>query len=969
MFMVPFGRNHRFTGRCEILRELKKYLSMQESKDFSHCVALYGLGGIGKTQTALEYVYQNRMEYNRIFWINGVNQVSLLADYLELAKAAKIEIDFQPTIVETAKLVLRWLEHEESWLLVIDNLDDPKVVDRLLPTTGPHRHILITTRNPNCADIPAKGIEIPLLNLEEALHLLYSISDVTVSTERQEAQLVCKKLGLLPLAIEQAAIYVRVVVKSFQTFLEQYEQNQKNLHQWVPTSNREYPLIVGTTWLMSIEAVQRHHPQAVELLRFFSFLNPDGILISFFTDGAEALDREIADMATNQFKLTEALTELEKFSLIKWDRLRKLVTMHQLVQAVIRDQLAEPDLVYFRGSITSLCDRSFPCEWNNRTRAKCRAYFGQVLGPLLGFSTQTIEAASVMERVGNFLRFDGRFSDSASLLQKATEVRSSIYGEDDPTVLTCMNNLASTYRLQGRHSEASELEETVLQKMMGIGSDHQDILRTMSNLAMIYLQQGRLNEACDLQEQVLESTNLIWGSNHLETLTSMSNLALTYGEQGRFEKACDLLEQVFDKTRAVLGDNHPDTLTSMSNLASSYKDQGRFTEACDLQEQVVEKTSLVLGHDHPNTLTCMSNLASTYVELGHFEEACKLQENVLEKRVEILGEDHPAVLISMSNLASTYMEVGHRDEACALQENVLNKRMRILGDDHPDTLTSMDILTSIFHQKREFESACVLGKRVLEKKKLLLGKDHPATLITMHNLAMIYLDKGEIEDAERCLKHVVHLQQKSLGEHHPVTLTSAANLGIVYEKLGQNKEAEQLQAEVLYARIRKLGITHPDTLTSMNNLAKIYLETGQLAQAKEIYGQVLRSQKEILGEEHPDTLNSMKSLVAIYLGEGRIDEACPLQEELLEKRKRALCNDPLETLELVVTLISTYKWQGQDVKSKKLLEEFFGEGNGILRCDNLEKLVRMNEPNIISVQPLGSNAYASVFSVKSHFRA
>ena len=150
-FVVPFEQNPWFTGRKEFLEILKEKLFDQTPKKYNHRIALYGMGGIGKTQTALEYVYTNRDSYERIYWITAVDQASLLSGYQKIAIKAGLKALLNLKPVEIAEGVLSWLRQEQSWLIVIDNLDDIDVATGFLPQNGPHKHTLITTRNPNSA--------------------------------------------------------------------------------------------------------------------------------------------------------------------------------------------------------------------------------------------------------------------------------------------------------------------------------------------------------------------------------------------------------------------------------------------------------------------------------------------------------------------------------------------------------------------------------------------------------------------------------------------------------------------------------------------------------------------------------------------------------------------------------------------------------------------------------------------------
>ena len=244
---------------------------------------------------------------------------------------------------------------------------------------------LITTRNPNSDGIPAEGLEVPLLDPAESVHLLCTLSNIAMisnSSQSTQANQIVQELGYLPLGIEQAAAYVRQVAGDFTTFLADYEQNRKNVHQWISQGNRSYPHSVATTWSMSFNIVRNNHPQAAELFQLLSFLNPDGILIDFLQSGVDALPDDLRKVVSNKIDLSKALIELENFSLLKWNRFTKILLIHRLVQTVVKDEMSDADLMTFRTIIIDLCDRSFPQEWTNENRATCRVYVGQMIGSI-----------------------------------------------------------------------------------------------------------------------------------------------------------------------------------------------------------------------------------------------------------------------------------------------------------------------------------------------------------------------------------------------------------------------------------------------------------------------------------------------------------------------------------------------------------------------------------------------------------
>jgi tetratricopeptide (TPR) repeat protein len=644
--MVPYERNQIFVGRDTFLQKLHAQFEVTTSAAPYHGrAALFGLGGIGKTQTALEFVYRSRTTYSRIYWISAVTQDSLLDGYEKIAQRAQINIVQGSKGIAIAEQVLLWLKQSSNWLLVVDNLDDidvlsthnldkSNIVDKLLPESGPGQHTLITTRNPNADHIPAQALELPLFEESDSVALLSALSGIPVAPQSEEekvAQQISKELGNLPLAISQAGAYIKQISGSFARYVKHYAENRSHLNAWLPKGPRPYSHSVATTWIMSFNEIRKNNPSHAHLFRLLAFLNPDCILLEFLESGALGMDNDLKRLTSDESGFGEALLSFETFSLVKWDRQRHTLQLHRLVQAVVKDEMSKDDLIYLRTITNAICYQAFPKSWGDyEDRVRCRLYAGQVMWPLL--DTELLESeisARGLRLVGWFLRVDGKITDSATFLLRSVEIFEALMGGEHEATLDAKSELGSTYWARGETTEAARLQEEVLEKKRKIlGEEHPGTLNTMHNLALTYWSQGKMTEAAGLQEEVLEKRRKILVKEHPDMLSTMNNLALTYWSQGKMTEAARLQEEVLEKSRKILGEEHPDTLTTMHNLASTYWAQGKMTEAARLEEEVVEKKRKILGEEHPDTLLTMHNLASTYRDQGKTTEAQRLEEEV-----------------------------------------------------------------------------------------------------------------------------------------------------------------------------------------------------------------------------------------------------------------------------------------------------------------------------------------------------
>ena len=659
---VQYERNPYFMGRDDLLKAIRHKILDERLKGYKHRIALFGLGGIGKTQIALEYCFRYKQNYDFIFWMSSADETRLLSSFAEVARlTGNVNTTSHQSPDDLAQVVLRWSLSKGKWLFIFDNLDDISIVKGYLPTTHSSGHVLITTRNKNCDGIPAEGLEITQMNLSDSVSLLLTrsnLQDDPREAVRVEAGRIVDELGHLPLAIEQAAAYIRNS-QDILEYLPTYRQNRKNLLHDKPKGNYSYQESVGTTWKMSLDRLETN---SIKLMKLLAFLNPDEILIEFLKAGNTGLHSELKLIVNNDFFLRQSFGDLESYSLIRvWDEGRK-ITIHRLVQYVIRDDLDPQVHSHMFTQIVQLALSAFPDPLKSiDNRRICRRYRSQVTAILNNLEDQlngidTFGWQILVDRVACYLFLDGYYSDSLKLFTDCLEI-----------------------------------------KKKALGPKHPQTLRSMNALATTYISLGRLTEALKLNEECLEIRKTVLGNEHSKTLQSMSNLAATYGRLGRSNDQLKLDEECLEIRKRVLGPEHPDTLWSMNNLAATYENLGRSNEAVKVYEECLEIRKRVLGSEHPDTLWTMNGLAMTNVTLGRLTEAVKGFKECLEIRTKVLGREHPDTLVSMSNLAATYNSVGRSTEALPLYEECLEIRKRVLGPDNPDTLQTIDRLVAIYN--------------------------------------------------------------------------------------------------------------------------------------------------------------------------------------------------------------------------------------------------------------------------------
>lgn len=767
-FLVPYDRNPHFIGRTEVLNEIRQRILEAKHHEFNHRIALYGLGGVGKTQIALQYCYTYRQLYNYVFWIGAKDRAGVLQGFYEImAFLGYDQSFFQQMPEERVKWVMRWLEGRENWLMVFDNLDDLDAATLAIPGIDSGGHVLITTRNSDLASIPAEGIEIRTMTQSEGTEMLLkraSLGDNPATKVRNEAKLVVTELlDCLPLAIEQAAGFIASSENVLFDYREIFEYNRNSLLSLDLEGSRFHKESLTTTWRMSLSKLQNTSPDSIRLIEILSFLNGDDVPIEYLREGSSVSDMKLNVILTNLFVLQQAINGLLKYSLIRTWSGGQRIGIHRLVQIVVLDDVPLERLGIIHNALLEIGLAAMSTLQGSDDLVKLRKYSAQVKSTLqqvenhrlrCGLNTdELLNWRPLAERLGESYWRLGDFSDCLNLRERILSIVSRKLGILDEETLQIMFDVASTY---------SEL--------------------------------GRYNDAASLHEETLRNRTRVLGREHANTLWSMSHLASTYSQQGFLAKAAELHEVTLNLRRKTCGDMHPDTLWSMNMLGSIYSKLGRLEEAEKLLMETLEARRKVLGLEDPDTLWTVALLAKTYVEMGRYAEAAELYETTVQSRTRQLGAQHPHTLISLRDLAATYCALGRIEQAIPLSQSALSMQVMMLGQKHPDTLLSTRIVAECYHTLGQTGTAVKMLEDVLQfqRDSQALGPEHPDTLITMQSLANCYSELGRTQDALDLLTAALETQKKVIGDEHPLTKHISKRMAAIDRKDASAKGKEQV---------------------------------------------------------------------------------------------------------------------------------------------------------------------------------
>lgn len=751
---VPFSKDPGFVGREDILAQLESEFANPISQSWA---SLYGLGGIGKSQIAIEYSYRQKERLPEIstFWVHASDKARFEQSYTEIATTVEIPGTGDGK-VDILQLVSKWLANPDNgrWLLILDNADDATVLLHLPerdPETGAtsvqrrlldflprvqHGAVLITTRDRTCAlDLNGHNgtpIEVRPMSTDEAVGLLRN--RLPDATEEEASELVAE-LERVPLAISQASAYIKAVSQvSISIYLKKFRRSNEDqatlLNKGKMDLRRDpaVPNAVITSWELSFRQMREKSPGSADLLSLMSYINRQGI-------PQFLLQRDDDDVS-----FYEEIDPLISFSLIRAESRENVFEMHRLVQTAMRHWLRSEgcDQLWKESAIERVAQH-FPTGNQEQHWPVCEG--------LMSHADEVILHTASSQK--------SRLSRADILARTAWYV----------------------VERKGHGGLAEQRSTDALQILREYFDDDSDeILTTMSILAIAQSELLKPEEARDLREFILRQRQEKWGSEHERTLASMHNLAWSYRELGEYEKAADLQKHVFEVRESLLDPGDSRVLASGNGLAGTQFNQGKYEEAEKLSTRLLEMSTKYHGFEYIHTLDAMRHLSGAYLQQDKLEEAENLSVQAIPICTKVFGPSHRRTLGARRALASTYLRQKKLDEAQQICISCLDTAQEVYGAEDETTANIINLLGLVYRGQGRFVDASRLLKDAAETDQKVLGSDHPDTLIQLSNLALCYYDMGDKVQAIRLMTDVLDKRKKVLRANHPYTIQSVEDL-------------------------------------------------------------------------------------------------------------------------------------------------------------------------------------------------
>jgi tetratricopeptide (TPR) repeat protein len=565
--------------------------------------------------------------------------------------------------------VKTWLESPSSreWVLVIDNLDDIDLkVNKYIPVG--RGTILFTTRDKRLIGhegylSPNEGVNLAAMSDQEALETFRTLLGVDTSVSAPDSEISRQLLvhfDNLPLAIAQAAAYIRETGMTPLEYLELFkncESNQQTLlSECVRTivDNADFEGSAGasravmTTWKITVAKIEETSPDSVRLLEILSFLGPEEI--------PQELIKGIPFLQSDQLLLHNTIKPLLSFALLY--RLENSdYRIHRLVAASIRAQLAQQDKEKHLETAVNLMLQEIP-EDPRGAMQKCRQ--------LLPHALATLDYTAVGHRYPDF------------------EVHCDL-----------KHNVGSVLDVTGEYRGALEWYQRALDGYeKTLGKDNPSTLRTFHNMAIVFDNQGEYDKALGWYQRALDGYEKTLGKDHLSTLDTVHGMAILFDTQGECDKALGWYQRALDGFEKTLGKNHPSTLNTVHNMANVFQRQGEYGKALEWYQRALDNYEKTLGKNHPSTLDTVHNMANVFQRQGEYGKALEWYQRALDGKEKTLGKDHPSTLNTVHGMAILFDNQGECDKALGWYQRALDGFEKTLGKNHPSTLRTRQEMTT-----------------------------------------------------------------------------------------------------------------------------------------------------------------------------------------------------------------------------------------------------------------------------------
>ena len=802
VWQVPLHRNLHFLGREDSLENIEVTFDTAKGPTV---VALSGLGGVGKSQLALEYTYRYMKDNYVVAWVRAENPASTEADFVALATALGLAEANKADMRTVMSAVHAWLETNDNWFLILDNVEGPETLQQILPRNLRGR-VLITTRYQGWG---SKATSLPLtpFRVDEARDF---VLDRTQESDVESAQKLVTRLGGLPLALEEACGYMDATGRSIAGYLKLFESHHNALLSRSQPRG-DYPATLQTTWEVSFLELEKSHPEAVRLVNLLAFLGPDDLPENLLLGSDVPLDGKLPD----PIEFDDLIAALRRYSLIKVDM--DAVSIHRLVQLVIRDRLSDEMREYYALKALELIDKAFPVSGAvGDMLPDCGRLLPHAITALAhtdGLAEAEISSARLLGRTGTYQCARGSLQEGVGQIVKAYHL---LLKQGEVTF-----DFAHACELYGRVQyqcgnldEARSLLNKALEILEQVGDpDGTNIPQCLTLMAWICWSIGDTEAALRAAE---ESTRIISGRSSIKDPLTLSGQSITgrlLMDQGRVAEAIEVTDDCVSVIESLGGARHPLMCAAFLQISQVLLYAGMPVRARSWAQEALNLGVPAFGDHHPLVAGAHCIMGQVLLYFGEFEQALEEFETAIEyvRLVPTKISQHTA--IAGSFMIETLLRLGRNDEAAAMLEECQSVfANKIAGEATRFHTRAMMVGAKLDSLDGDSEAAIRRCREIDESIKSRFGEQHHFRVPGLINRAEVLRSAELFEEARADLNLGLDLMRRQNLEDHPQVLACLAELARVAESTGEPGQAREYREQVVKGLRRCIGPMSPATI-------------------------------------------------------------------------------------------------------------------------------------------------------------
>ena len=912
--VLPPRPPHVIASRnCHVDKVTQKLLKLRKANENTliYCY-ISGNPGSGKSQLAglaAEKYYKEASKDTTapsfVMTLSGENLEALLTSYLSLARRMHCpdstinttenskDLNNERKIAIIKDLIVRKIHLYSSWLLVIDNVTNLRLIGQFLPERGSEQwgkgQLLITTQD--CSCIPPDSYLTSHISISkgmepaDAICLLTELSGIT---DNDMGENVAHALDYQPLALASAGVYVGKVRNTnpnfnWEGYLEKLEKGKRELtEKELAKVNSIHPNSMTAATKIALETVMDSDDIMKHAFTFLAFCAPEPLRLDVLTTYVVNADGELDKEDIGIQIQGSSLLLLEKEDDVNI-RLHKVV--HDIVKRLVKDQMEANEHARVAcvaiGSCRQYIHEAIPETLRSKDSVGGSRHIVPHVKTLAVGITNIVSTEEKFSLIKNTILNIHNSIDNFEILGEVCCFHSEYVSAmkyfsvalkliEDSTIRTGRNHghvkrVSRIYHNTGLlHSKLSDyqqakeyFERALSIELNKLGPDHVDVARTCHNMGNLHCNLGDNQQAKKYYERALSIQLNKLGPDHVDVAITYHNMGNLHCNLGDNQQAKKYYERALSIQLNKLGPDHVDVAAIYHDMGILHRNLGDNQQAKKYYERALSIQLKKLGPDHVDVASTCHNMGILHWNLGDNQQAKKYYERALSIQLNKLGPDHVDVARTCHNMGILHCHLGDNQQAKKYYERALSIKLNKLGPDHVDVARTCHSMGNLHWNLGDNQQAKKYYERALSIQLNKLGPDHVDVARTCHNMGILHCHLGDNQQAKKYYERALSIQLNKLGPDNVDVARTCHNTGILHWNLGDNQQAKKYYERALSIQLNKLGPDHVDVARTCHNMGNLHRKLGDNQQAKKYYERALSIQLNKLGPDHVD-------LAAIY---------------------------------------------------------------------------------------------------------